>query len=186
MRLGDSHLEAIFFNLKNARKFTIDKYGFKNKASTNPVNRHLHTSTMVKESPFIYILFKKAIIDNITYILPNISSLPQSEVIFEDGNANPAYYAGLSKEMKYRWNHVFPESVYKVWEASVDRETQNITKAMYGQPYELQEVWAVVDKNLNEVGTYNSLSTVKEIFEKNKKKLNQDDNTESKEEIEKL
>lgn len=109
---------------------------------------------------------RKAIIDNISYILPNISSLPQSEVIFEDDNANPAYYAGLSKEMKYRWNHVFPESVYKVWEASVDRETQNITKAMYGQPYELQEVWAVVDKNLKEVGTYKSLESAKAALQK--------------------
>ena len=151
-------------NFNKAKEY-VEKYGYY--CLNNQENAENYIREITGENGFIPCeTGRKAIIDNITYILPNISSLPQSEVIFEDGNANPAYYAGLSKETKYRWNHVFPESVYKVWEASVDRETQNITKAMYGQPYELQEVWAVVDKNLKEIGTYKTLESVKAALQK--------------------
>ena len=109
---------------------------------------------------------RQAIIDSISYILPDIHSSPDFYVVFEDGNANPTHYAALSSEMRYNWTHIFPENVYNVWKANTDRSTQSTMIALYGQPYVQKEVWAVVDKNLQPVGTYNSLDAVKEIFEK--------------------
>jgi len=150
-------------NFNKAKEY-VEKYGYY--CLNNQENAENYIREITGDNGFLPCeIGRKAIIDNITYILPDIRSLPQFDVIFEDGNANPMYYAGLSKEMKYRWTH-FPESAYKVWEASVDTQQKNIMKSIYGQPYELQEVWAVVDKNLKEIGTYKSLESAKAALQK--------------------
>ena len=107
---------------------------------------------------------KQAIIDSIRYILPNIHSSSDFHIVFEEGNANPTHYAVLSSEMRYNWAHIFPENVYRVWKANTDRSTQGTMIALYGQPYVQKEVWAVVDKNLKAVGTFDSLDFVKKKF----------------------
>lgn len=110
-------------------------------------------------------LAREIIINSIEYILPDIRSAPDFYVVFEKGNANPTHYAAQSSEMRYNWSHIFTENVYKVWRANTDRKTQDIMTSIHGQPYVKKEVWAVVDKNLKLVGTFNSLAAVKDIFE---------------------
>lgn len=101
------------------------------------------------------------IISNSTMqIFPNISSNDEVTVLFEDNSAVPMYYATESSQLVYNWS-IFSEDVYKVWKASADRETQQLTEAMYGPPYVSRTVWAVVDSDLNEAGLYKSLDAAK-------------------------
>ncbi len=102
------------------------------------------------------------IISNSTMrIFPDIKSNDEVVVLFAKNSAVPLYYTTESSTMVYNWQHIFDESVYKVWKASTDRQTQSIMAAMHGEPYRLKEVWAVVDSDFNEVGTYDSLDSVK-------------------------
>ncbi len=114
----------------------------------------------------------QSIISNSTMrIFPEIDSPDEVTVLFEDGNAVPMYYATPSSTMVYNWNHIFDESVYKVWEASTEYQTQQIMIALNGPPYSLKEVWAVVDSDLQKVGTFNSLDNVKRTTNKEKAQL---------------
>ena len=75
--------------------------------------------------------------------------------------------------MAYNWNGIFPENVYNIWKASTDSRTQQTMMALYGQPYLPKTVWAVVDSDLNEVGTYDSLEEVKtKLLSKNTNETN--------------
>ena len=112
-------------------------------------------------------------------IFPNISSNDEVTVLFEDDSAVPVYYTTQSNIMAYNWNGIFPENVYNIWKASTDSRTQQTMMALYGQPYLPKTVWAVVDSDLNEIGTYNSLEDVKNKLLSNseKDKSRKSDNT---------
>ncbi len=102
------------------------------------------------------------IISNSTMqMFPSINSNDEVTVLFEENSAVPMYYAMQSSQSVYNWDGIFSESVYEVWKASADRETQQLTEAMYGPPYVSETVWAVVDSDLNEAGTYKSLEAAK-------------------------
>lgn len=106
-------------------------------------------------------------------IFPNISSNDEVTVLFEDDSAVPVYYTTQSNIMAYNWNGIFPENVYNIWKASTDSRTQQTMMALYGQPYLPKTVWAVVDSDLNEVGTYDSLEEVKtKLLSKNTNETN--------------
>lgn len=94
-----------------------------------------------------------------SYMFPNVNS--EVAILYENGNANPLYYAQKSSEMVYNWSF-FDEGTYNVWKATTDRQTQNTMIALYGQPYVPKTVWVVVDKYCeDEVGTFNSLEAAK-------------------------
>lgn len=94
-----------------------------------------------------------------SYMFPNVNS--EVAILYENGNANPLYYAEKSSEMVYNWSF-FDEGTYNVWKATTDRQTQNTMIALYGQPYVPKTVWVVVDKYCeDEVGTFNSLEAAK-------------------------
>ncbi len=106
-------------------------------------------------------------------IFPNISSNDEVTVLFEDDSAVPVYYTTQSNIMAYNWNGIFPENVYNIWKASTDSRTQQTMMALYGQPYLPKTVWAVVDSDLNEIGTYDSLEEVKtKLLSKNTNETN--------------
>ena len=101
-----------------------------------------------------------------TQIFPNIKSSDEVVVIFKKNTAVPTHYTTRSSTMSYNWDMVFPENVYKVWEASTDYQSKNIMKSLHGSPYVLKEVWAVFNSDLQEIGTFDSLEAVKAIFQK--------------------
>lgn len=103
---------------------------------------------------------QRIISNSTTKIFSEIESSDEVTVLFEEDSAVPMYYTMESTEMVYNWHHL-PESVYGVWKASMDRQTQQVAEAMYGPPYVMETVWAVVDSDLKEVGTYNTLEEVK-------------------------
>lgn len=90
-----------------------------------------------------------------------INAAEETDVIFETGTANPIYYAVKSQVMTYNWTGILDESVYEVWEANTDLSTQRTMGALYGPPYTLNDVWVVVDKDLQRIGEFNSLDDVK-------------------------
>lgn len=90
-----------------------------------------------------------------------INTAEETDVIFETGTANPIYYAVKSQVKTYNWTGILDESVYEVWEANTDLSTQRTMGALYGPPYTLNDVWVVVDKDLQRIGEFNSLDDVK-------------------------
>ena len=105
--------------------------------------------------------------ESMTRIFPSIKNNDDVVVIFENNNAVPAYYTTKSTQMVFNWGGILQnEDVYKVWKASTDHQTQQIMISLYGPPYVQKTVWAVVDSNLKEVGTYDSLEAVKKAFQK--------------------
>lgn len=109
-----------------------------------------------------------------------INTAEETDVIFETGTANPIYYAVKSQVMTYNWTGIFDESVYKVWEANTDLSTQRTMGALYGPPYTLNDVWVVVDKDLQRIGEFNSLDDIKNELSNNPKETNSlDTNTDS-------
>lgn len=101
-------------------------------------------------------------------IFPDISSSNDIEIIFENSSAVPMYYTSYSPTMVYNWSGVLDESVYNVWRASTDSQTQKIMAGLYGPPYVMKSVCAVVDKNFNEVGTFDSFEEAERYLEQYK------------------
>lgn len=112
----------------------------------------------------------KNIISNSTMkIFPNIKSNDDVTVLFEENNAVPIYYTMQSSEMVYNWSSLWAENYYDFVRSSLDKNTLSRIAAIYGPPYVSKTVWAVVDSDLNEVGTYNSLEDVKKELLQNTK-----------------
>lgn len=114
------------------------------------------------------------IISNSTMkIFPNIKSNDEVTVLFEEDSAVPMYYAMQSSEMVYNWSSLWPEYQYEFVKASLDRNTLSRIAAMYGPPYTAKPVWTVVNSDLKEVGTFNSLESAKAaLLSKNKTNAN--------------
>ena len=114
------------------------------------------------------------IISNSTMkIFPNIKSNDEVTVLFEEDSAVPMYYAMQSSEMVYNWSSLWPEYQYEFVKASLDRNTLSRIAAMYGLPYTAKPVWTVVNSDLKEVGTFNSLESAKAaLLSKNKTNAN--------------
>ena len=114
------------------------------------------------------------IISNSTMkIFPNIKSNDEVTVLFEEDSAVPMYYAMQSSEMVYNWSSLWPEYQYEFVKASLDRNTLSRIAAMYGSPYTAKPVWTVVNSDLKEVGTFNSLESAKAaLLSKNKTNAN--------------
>lgn len=108
---------------------------------------------------------RDAISGSAARMFPDISSSDDIKIIFEDGSAVPMYYTTYSPTMVYNWSGVLDESVYNVWKASTDSQTQEIMAGLYGPPYVMKSVCAVVDKNLNEVGTFDSFEEAERYLE---------------------
>ncbi len=114
------------------------------------------------------------IISNSTMkIFSNIKSNDEVTVLFEEDSAVPMYYAMQSSEMVYNWSSLWPEYQYEFVKASLDRNTLSRIAAMYGPPYTAKPVWTVVNSDLKEVGTFNSLKSAKAVLlSKNKTNAN--------------
>ena len=114
------------------------------------------------------------IISNSTMkIFPNIKSNDEVTVLFEEDSAVPMYYAMQSSEMVYNWSSLWPEYQYEFVKASLDQNTLSRIAAMYGPPYTAKPVWTVVNSDLKEVGTFNSLESAKAaLLSKNKTNAN--------------
>lgn len=149
-------------NIKDAEilKNYIEQYGINGLTEKEYAEEYLREITGT--NGLIPTEYAQDIISNSTMqIFPSINSNDEVTVLFEENSAVPMYYATQSSQLVYNWNGIFAESVYEVWKASVDRETQQLTEAIYGPPYVFKTVWAVVDSDLNEVGTYKSLEDAK-------------------------
>lgn len=79
--------------------------------------------------------------------------------------------------MVYNWWSLWPEYQYEMVKASLDQNTLSRITAMYGQPYVMQTVWVALDKDLNRLGTYDSLKDAKaKLLSKNKNDKTEDKN----------
>lgn len=155
--LKDNITNMNCFNI--ARKY-IEKYGVN--AFTDKDHAEEYLRELTKNNHVINTVEAQDIINNsVTQIFPKITSPDDITVFYEDNSAVPLYYATESTDMVYNWNGIFDESVYKVWAASTDRESQSIMQAMYGSPYVMKECVAVVDSNMNQVGTFKSMDEAK-------------------------
>lgn len=105
---------------------------------------------------------RQAIIDSVSYIIPEIGEYDDYTVIFEDLCANPMYYAAQGTEKVYNWGHLWPEYQYEFVCNSLDQATISSITYMHGPAYSIKPVWVAVDKNLKKVGTFDS----KEAMEK--------------------
>lgn len=161
-------------NIKDAAilKKYIEQYGINGLEEKEYAEKYLREIT--GKDGIISTQTAQSIISNSTMnMFPNISSNDEVTVLFEDDSAVPVYYTTQSNIMAYNWNGIFPENVYNIWKASTDSRTQQTMVALYGQPYVPKTVWAVVDSDLNEVGTYDSLEEVKtKLLSKNTKETN--------------
>lgn len=149
-------------NIKNVSilKKYIEQYGINGLEEKEYAEKYLREIT--GKDGIISTQTAQSIISNSTMnIFPNISSNDEVTVLFEDDSAVPVYYTTQSNIMAYNWNGIFPENVYNIWKASTDSRTQQTMVALYGQPYVPKTVWAVVDSDLKEVGTYDSLDDVR-------------------------
>lgn len=122
---------------------------------------------------------KEIIENNLSYIFPNISNAKKTKVFYEDGTANPTFFAASTYQQVYQWSSFLPESNYKMMQSDYSlRSSLKTMEYMYGPPYRMGEIWAVVDKNLNQVGTY---STEKEMtdnllnYKKSSKNVSQEE-----------
>lgn len=155
--LKDNITNMNCFNI--ARKY-IEKYGVN--AFTDKDHAEEYLRELTKNNHVMNTVEAQDIINNsVIQIFPKITSLDDVTVFYEDNSAVPLYYATESTDMVYNWNGIFDESVYKVWAASTDRESQSIMQAMYGSPYVMKECVAVVDSNMNQVGTFKSMDEAK-------------------------
>lgn len=155
--LKDNITNMNCFNI--ARKY-IEKYGVN--AFTDKDHAEEYLRELTKNNHVINTVEAQDIINNsVTQIFPKITSPDDVTVFYEDNSAVPLYYATESTDMVYNWNGIFDESVYKVWAASTDRESQSIMQAMYGSPYVMKECVAVVDSNMNQIGTFKSMDEAK-------------------------
>jgi hypothetical protein len=155
--LKDNITNMNCFNI--ARKY-IEKYGVN--AFTDKDHAEEYLRELTKNNHIINTVEAQDIINNsVTQIFPKITSPDDVTVFYEDNSAVPLYYATESTDMVYNWNGIFDESVYKVWAASTDRESQSIMQAMYGSPYVMKECVAVVDSNMNQIGTFKSMDEAK-------------------------
>lgn len=102
--------------------------------------------------------------NSITQIFPDIDADNDVSIYFEDDSALPICFLMHSTEMSYNWTNIFDESVYKVWEANTDIQTQNTMIALYGSPYVFKDVWTLLDNDFNVVKTYDSLEEFNEDF----------------------
>lgn len=143
----------------NIAKKYIETYGihcFENKEYAEKYLREITGENGILPTSTAKDLISKAT----TQIFPDITSADEITVLFEEGSAVPKYYTTESTTMVYNWQHVMPEFNYDVWKAGMDRQSLKFMESMYGPPYIAKTVWAVVDSDLNEVGTYDTLEEV--------------------------
>lgn len=115
---------------------------------------------------------KEIIESNLSYIFPKISDAKKTKVFYEDGTANPIFFAASTNQLVYQWSSFLPESNYKMMQSDYSlRSSLNTMEYMYGPPYRMCEIWAVVDKNLNQVGTYSTEKEMTDSLLNYKKKL---------------
>lgn len=161
-------------NIKNASilKKYIEQYGINGLENKEYAEEYLREITDI--NGIIPTATAQNIISNSTMkIFPNIKSNDEVTVLFEEDSAVPLYYTMQSSEMVYNWSSLWPERQYEFVKASLDRNTLSRIAAMYGPPYIAKTVWAVVDSDLKEVGTFNSLESAKvALLSKNKTNAN--------------
>ncbi len=120
---------------------------------------------------------RKIVSNSAAQTFPNIKSADDITILFEDDNAVPMYYIGTETKMVYNWWSLWPEYQYEMVKASLDQNTLSRIAAMYGQPYVMQTVWVALDKDLNRLGTYDSLNDAKnKLLSKNKNDKTEDKN----------
>ena len=168
-------------NIKNASilKKYIEQYGINGLENKEYAEEYLREITGT--DGIIQTETAQNIISNSTMsIFQNIKSPDEVTVLFEENSAVPLYYTMQSSEMVYNWSSLWPERQYEFVKASLDRNTLSRIAAMYGPPYIAKPVWAVVNSDLKEVGTFNSLESVKAaLLSKNKKTSNSSTKQES-------
>lgn len=161
-------------NIKNASilKKYIEQYGINGLENKEYAEEYLREITGT--DGIIQTETAQNIISNSTMsIFQNIKSPDEVTVLFEENSAVPLYYTMQSSEMVYNWSSLWPEYQYEFVKASLDRNTLSRIAAMYGPPYIAKTVWAVVDSDLKEVGTFNSLESAKAaLLSKNKTNAN--------------
>lgn len=161
-------------NIKNASilKKYIEKYGVNGLENKEYAEEYLREITGI--DGIIQTETAQNIISNSTMsIFKNIKSPDEVTVLFEKNSAVPLYYATQSSQMVYNWSQIFSEYVYNIWSVNTDRKTQQTMMAIYGPPYVSKTVWAVVNSDLKEVGTFNSLESAKAVLlSENKAKTN--------------
>lgn len=161
-------------NIKNASilKKYIEQYGINGLENKEYAEEYLREITGT--DGIIQTETAQNIISNSTMsIFQNIKSPDEVTVLFEENSAVPLYYTMQSSEMVYNWSSLWPEYQYEFVKASLDRNTLSRIAAMYGPPYIAKTVWAVVDSDLKEVGTFNSLGSAKAaLLSKNKTNAN--------------
>lgn len=161
-------------NIKNASilKKYIEQYGINGLENKGYAEGYLREITGT--DGIIATAIAQDVISNSTMkMFSSIKSNDEVIVLFENNSAVPLYYTMQSSEMVYNWSSLWPERQYEFVKASLDRNTLSRIAAMYGPPYTAKSVWAVVNSDLKEVGTFNSLESVKAaLLSKNKTKTN--------------
>lgn len=161
-------------NIKNASilKKYIEQYGINGLENKEYAEEYLREITGT--DGIIQTETAQNIISNSTMsIFQNIKSPDEVTVLFEENSAVPLYYTMQSSEMVYNWSSLWPERQYEFVKASLDRNTLSRIAAMYGPPYVSKTVWAVVNSDLKEIGTFNSLESAKAVLlSKNKTNAN--------------
>lgn len=161
-------------NIKNASilKKYIEQYGINGLENKEYAEEYLREKTGT--DGIIQTETAQNIISNSTMsIFQNIKSPDEVTVLFEENSAVPLYYTMQSSEMVYNWSSLWPERQYEFVKASLDRNTLSRIAAMYGPPYTAKPVWTVVNSDLKEVGTFNSLESAKAaLLSKNKTNAN--------------
>lgn len=168
-------------NIKNASilKKYIEQYGINGLENKEYAEEYLREIT--GPDGIIQTETAQNIISNSTMsIFQNIKSPDEVTVLFEENSAVPMYYATKSSQMVYNWNQIFSEYVYNIWSVNTDRQTQQTMASIYGPPYVSKTVLSVVNSNLKEIGTFNSLESAKAVLlSKNKKTSNSSTKQES-------
>lgn len=161
-------------NIKNASilKKYIEQYGINGLENKEYAEGYLREITGT--DGIIATAIAQDVISNSTMkMFSSIKSNDEVIVLFENNSAVPLYYTMQSSEMVYNWSSLWPEYQYEFVKASLDRNTLSRIAAMYGPPYIAKTVWAVVDSDLKEVGTFNSLESAKAaLLSKNKTNAN--------------
>lgn len=135
----------------------IETYGFECFTTQSTADEYLRRITGKKNGVIPTKEAQQAIIDNISLILPDITKSEEFEVIFNGNTAAPQYYAALGTQSVYNWNGMWSEESYHQYVKPTLTQSQLAgIAAVRGPAYVERTVWAVVDKNFEQVGTYTS------------------------------